>query len=318
MLSRVAENLYWLGRYLERAENTARFINSTTQVLLDLPRDAAFGWDVLLKVAGLDEIFSEHYPQADEDSIVRFLVGDEINPSSILSGIHNARENARTVREVLPMELWERINSLYLYARDNASRASEGRGPRIEVLQGVIGRRESIIGLLTGSMSRDVAYQFIKLGRNLERADMTTRIIDVNSAVRLPRDPALSAVATERMWMSTLNGLSAYQMYRRHVSVHVRANEVVNYLLKNSHFPRTVLHCLAEVEGCLSVLPAHQDAMKKVRQAWRRVESMQLNDLKPTVLHEYLDQVQSDLGEVHTAVARQYFHLHQNNGTEQQ
>jgi uncharacterized alpha-E superfamily protein len=311
MLSRVAENLYWLGRYLERAENTARFINSTTQVLLDLPRDAAFGWDVLLKVAGLDQIYAEHYPHVDEDSIVHFLVEDERNPSSILSGIHNARENARTVREVLPMELWERINSLYLYIRDNAARVKLGRGPRNEVLAGVIGRRESIIGLLTGSMSRDVAYQCIKMGRNLERADMTTRIIDVNSAVRLPRDAALAAVATERMWMSTLNALSAYQMYRNHVGVHVRANDVVNYLLKNPHFPRTVLHCLAEVEGCLSVLPEHKDAMKKVRQAWRRVERMQLNDLKPTVLHEYLDQVQSDLGEVHTAVARQYFHLHQ-------
>jgi len=310
MLSRVAENLYWMGRYLERAENTARFINSTTQVLLDLPRDAAFGWDVLLKVAGLDEIYGEHYPQIDEDSIVHFLVEDERNPSSILSSIHNARENARTVREVLPMELWERINSLYLYIRDNAERVSIGRGPRNDVLQGVIGRRESIIGLLTGSMSQDVAYQLIKLGRNIERADMTTRIIDVNSAVRLPPDPALASLAAERMWMSTLNALSAYQMYRRHVGVHVRANEVVDYLLKNPHFPRTVLHCLAEVEGCLSVLPEHREAMKKVRQAWRRVEAMQLNDLKPTVLHEYLDQVQGDLGEVHCAVAKQYFHLH--------
>lgn len=311
MLSRVAENLYWLGRYLERAENTARFINSTTQVLLDLPRDASFGWDVLLKVAGLDHVFAEYYPQADEDSIVSFLVEDERNPGSILSGIHQARENARTVREVLPMELWERINSLYLYARDNAARVKLGRGPRNEVLSGVIGRRESIIGLLTGSMSRDVAYQFLKLGRNLERADMTTRIIDVNSAVRLPRDPALSAVATERMWMSTLSALSAYQMYRRHVSVHVRANEVVNYLLKNGHFPRTVLHCLGEVEGCLSVLPDHTPAMRKVRQAWRRVECMQIDNLKPTVLHEYLDQVQTDLGAIHTAVSTQYFHLYQ-------
>jgi uncharacterized alpha-E superfamily protein len=310
MLSRVAENLYWLGRYLERAENTARFINSTTQVLLDLPRDASFGWDVLLKVAGLDHVFAEHYPQADEDSIVSFLVEDPHNPSSILSGIHNARENARTVREVLPMELWERINSLYLYIRDNAARAQAGRGPRNEVLREVIGRRESIIGLLTGSMSRDVAYQFIKLGRNIERADMTTRIIDVNSAVRLPRDPALAAVAIERMWMSTLNALSAYQMYRRHVSVHVRANEVVNYLLKNGHFPRTVLHCLGEIEGCLSVLPDHTVAMKKVRQAWRRVDAMQLDNLKPTVLHEYLDQVQTDLGDLHAAVAGKYFHLH--------
>jgi uncharacterized alpha-E superfamily protein len=311
MLSRVAENLYWMGRYLERAENTARFINSTTQVLLDLPRDAAFGWDVLLKVAGLDHVFAEHYPQADEDSIVRFLIEDAHNPSSILSCIHNARENARTVREVLPMELWERINSLYLYIRDNAARAQLGRGPRNEVLQGVIGRRESIIGLLTGSMSRDVAYQFIKLGRNLERADMTTRIVDVNSAVRLPHDPALAGVATERMWMSTLNALSAYQMYRSHIGVHVRGNEVVNYLLKNPHFPRTVLHCLAEIEGCLSVLSDHKPAMKQVRQAWRRLEAMALEDLKPAVLHEYLDQVQSDLGAIHGALAKQYFHLHQ-------
>lgn len=310
MLSRVAENLYWMGRYLERAENTARFINSATLVLLDLPKDAAFGWDVLLKVVGLDEIFSARSAVVDEDGIMPFLIEDETNPSSILASIHQARENARTVREVLPMELWERINSLYLYARDNAARTRQGRGPRGEVLSGIIGRRESIIGLLTGSMSRDVAYQCIKLGRNLERADMTTRIIDVNSAVRLPQDPALATVAGERMWMCTLNALSAYQMYRRHVNVHVRSDEVVDYLLRNPHFPRTVLHCLAEIEGCLSVLPGHREAMKTVRQAWRRVEGMRLGGLKPTVLHEYLDQVQCDLGAVHDAVAKQYFHLH--------
>jgi len=145
---------------------------------------------------------------------------------------------------------------------------------------------------------------------------MTTRIIDVNSAVRLPRDPALAAVTTERMWMSTLNALSAYQMYRRHVSVHVRANDVVDYLLKNPHFPRTVLHCLGEIEDSLSMLPDHRDAMKRVRQTWRRVNGMALADLKPTVLHEYLDQVQSDLGELHNAIAKQYFHWHQQ-GAEQ-
>lgn len=317
MLSRVAENLYWMGRYLERGENTARFINSMTQVRLDLPRSASFGWDVLLKVAGLDHLYAERYSEQqviDEDTMIPFLIEDPDNPSSILASIHNARENARTVREVLPMELWERINSLYLYIRDNAVRARIGRGPRSDLLQGVIGRRESIIGLLTGSMSENAAYQFIKLGRNLERADMTTRIIDVNSAVRLPADPALAAVTTERMWMCTLNALSALQMYRQHVSVHVRANDVVNFLLKDPHFPRTVLHCLAEVEGCLSVLPDHKAAMKRVRQSWRRVEGMQLNNLKPTVLHEYLDQIQTDLGTMHGAVARQYFHLHQQVG----
>jgi uncharacterized alpha-E superfamily protein len=314
MLSRVAENLYWMGRYLERAENTARFINSMTQVRLDLPRDASFGWDVLLKVSGLDQLFAEHHPdlaELDEDILIPFLIEDEDNPSSILAGIHNARENARTVREVLPMELWERINSLYLYIRDNAHKARQGRGPRSDLLAGIIGRRESIIGLLTGSMSHDVAYQFAKLGRNIERADMTTRIIDVNSAVRLPKDPALAGVTTERMWLSTLSALSALQMYRRHVGVHVRPNEVVNYLLKDPHFPRTVLHCLAEIDDCLSVLPEHVAPMRKVRQAWRRVEAMKLNDLKPTVLHEYLDQLQADFAGAHAAIAAQYFHLHE-------
>lgn len=313
MLSRVAENLYWMGRYLERAENTARFINSMTLVRLDLPRSASFGWDVLLKVAGLDELYAARYPEQqaiDEDSIIPFLIEEPDNPSSILASIHHARENARTVREVLPMELWERINSLYLYIRDNAERARIGRGPRNELLAGVIGRSESVIGLLTGSMSEDVAFLFIKLGRVLERADMTTRIIDVNSAVRLPHDATLAAVTIERMWLSTLNALSALQMYRRHVGVHVRGNDVVNYLLKDPHFPRTVLHCLAELEGCLSVLPEHKMAMKTVRQCWRRVEGMALEDLKPTVLHEYLDQVQSDLGAIHHAVSRQYFHRH--------
>ncbi|NTV96423.1 MAG: alpha-E domain-containing protein [Thiobacillus sp.] len=314
MLSRVAESLYWMTRYLERAENTARLINSTTQVLLDLPKGAHFGWDVLIQVVGLDKLVRQLDVRPDEASIMTFLIEDEANPSSILSSIHYARENTRTFREVLPMEIWERINGLYLYARDNARRASRSRSDRYDVLNGVIERRQSIIGLLAGSMSHDIAFQFLKLGRNLERADMTTRIVDVNSAVLLPTDEALAVPAMERLWMSTLNALSAYQMYRRHVGVHVRSQDVVAFLLKDPHFPRTVHHCLNEIEGCLAVLPANAQAMKAARQAWRRLDRMQLDGLAPVVLHEYLDQVQADLGAIHGAVSKQYFYLHQNHG----
>lgn len=269
MLSRVAESLYWMTRYLERAENTARLINSTTQVLLDLPKGAHFGWDVLIRVAGLDALVHERGVKLDEKSIMAFLIEDEENPSSILSSIHYARENTRTFREVLPMEIWERINGLYLYARDNAKRANRSRSDRYEVLNGVIERRQSIIGLLAGSMSHDIAFQFLKMGRNLERADMTTRIVDVNSAVLLPTDEVLAVPAMERLWMSTLNALSAYQMYRRHVGVHVRSQDVVSFLLKDPHFPRTVHHCLNELEGCLAVLPGHEQAMKAARHAFQ-------------------------------------------------
>lgn len=312
MLSRVAENLYWMTRYLERAENTARIINSTTQVLLDLPRGASFGWDMLITVVGLDAAVQERGIKLDETSIMRFLIQDEENPSSIVSSIHYARENSRTFREVLPMEIWERINGMYLYISQNAQRATRGRSERYEVLNGVIERRQSIVGLLMGSMSHDVAYQFLKLGRNLERADMTTRIVDVNSAVKLPDDPALAVHATERLWMSTLNALSAYQMYRRHVGVHVRSQDVVQFLLKDAHFPRTVHHCLDEIEGCLSALPDHREPMKAARLAWRRLDRMQPGKL--IALHDVLDQIQEDLGGIHAAVARQYFHLHNTAG----
>lgn len=310
MLSRVAESLYWMTRYLERADNTARLINSSTQVLLDLPRGAHFGWDVLIRVAGLDALARERGVKLDESGIMRFLIEDEANPSSIISSIHFARENTRTFREVLPMEIWERINGLYLFIKQNAKRATQGRSERYEVLNGVIERRQSVVGLLMGSMSQDIAYQFLKLGRNLERADMTTRIVDVNSAVLLPTDEVLAVPAMERLWMATLNALSAYQMYRRHVGVHVRAQDVVRYLLKDPHFPRTVHHCLNEIESCLAVLPHNEEAMKAARQAYRRLDRMKLDGLAPVVLHEYLDQVQADLSAIHGAIARQYFDLH--------
>lgn len=310
MLSRVAENLYWMTRYLERADNTARLINSTTQVLLDLPVGAKFGWDVLIKISGLDNQFQKYHPKADENSVVHFLTQDENNPGSILSCIRHARENTRTFREVLPMEFWERINGLYLYVQRHAHSITQGRSQRYEVLSQVIERRQSIVGLVIGSMSRDVAYQFIKLGRNLERADMTTRVVDVNSAILLPADEAIAASTQERSWMATLTALSAYQMYRQQIGVHVRGYDVVNFLLNNPHFPRTVNHCLCEIEDCLSVLPNHPKPIKMARQTSRRLATMPLNELEPGVLHRYLDQIQADLGAIHNAISQQYFYLY--------
>jgi uncharacterized alpha-E superfamily protein len=310
MLSRVAENLYWMTRYLERAENTARLINGTTQVVLDLPRGATFGWDVLVDVVGLERLFREYYDEADEDAVMRFLILDERNPGAIVSCIRHARENTRTFREVLPAESWERINGLYLYLQRNAPRATQGRLQRYEVLNEVIERRQSIIGLLVGSMSMDTAYQFIKMGRNLERADMSTRIIDVNSAVLLPKGAGTEA-EVERLWMATLNALSAYQMYRRHVSVHVRGRQVVEFVLKDPLFPRTVHHCLNELESCLGALPNHALPLLAVREARQRLLATEFDTIELRVLHDSLDRVEADLGGIHEAVSKQYFHLHQ-------
>jgi uncharacterized alpha-E superfamily protein len=317
MLSRVAENLYWMTRYLERAENTARLINGTSQVVLDLPRGASFRWDNLISVVGVDNIFHELYKEADEDAVMRFLIMDERNPSSIVSCIHNARENTRTFREVLPAESWERINDLHLFLLRSAPKTTQGRLQRYDVLNEIIERRQSIIGLLMGSMSMDIAYQFIKLGRNLERADMSTRIVDVNSAVLLPREGSTKA-EVERLWMATLNALSAYQMYRSHVSVHVRGRQVLEFVLKDPLFPRTVHHCLNELEDCLKALPNHDLPLRAVCDARQRLLATHFDTIKLDALHGSLDQVEADLGAIHDAVSKQYFHLYQDKASSKQ
>jgi uncharacterized alpha-E superfamily protein len=310
MLARAAENLYWMARYLERAENTARLINSTTHVLLDLPLGATFGWANLIEVAGLDDVFHQHYPQADEEAIMRFLIEDARNPSSILSCVQYARENTRTLREILPAEIWERINSMYLYIQDNAAIACRSRRERYMVLNNVIEQRHAIVGLISGTMGHDLAYQLIKLGRNLERADMTTRILDINSAVRFPQDSVLHEALMERIWMGTLNSLSAYQSYRRLVSMHVRSGEVVNFLLCDARFPRSIAHCLGEMESCLKPMPQSQQLQMSVAELGHRVSQSHAERLDAPALHEYLDWLQTELGKINDALTQRYFHAY--------
>ncbi|MDD2915873.1 MAG: alpha-E domain-containing protein [Gallionella sp.] len=310
MLARAAENLYWMARYLERAENTARLINSTTHVLLDLPLGATFGWANLIEIAGLDNLFQQNYPEANEEAIMRFLIEDTRNPSSILSCVQYARENTRTLREVLPAEMWESINSQYLYLRDNAAIACRSRRDRYVVLNNVIEQRHAIIGLVAGSMGHDIAYQIIKLGRNLERADMTTRILDLNSAVQFPKDSVLHEALMERIWMSTLNSLSAYQTYRRLVSMHVRSDEVVAFLLRDMRFPRSVEHCLGEMESCFTLMPKSQQLQQLAAQLRQRIARNHTNGLGAAALHEYLDRLQAELGGLHDALTQQYFHAY--------
>jgi uncharacterized alpha-E superfamily protein len=308
MLARAAQNLYWMARYLERAENTARLINSTTDVLLDLPHGASLGWDTLISAVGLDELYGKQYTQANEDSIMRFMIEDEDNPSSIMSCVKYARENTRTLRELLPEDLWECINSLYLYLRDHANLATTSRRERYLVLNNVIAKRHAIVGLISGVMAHDMAYQFIRLGRNIERADMTTRILDINFAVSIPEDMALYEMSVERLWMSTLKALSAYQTYRRLKAVHVSSKNVIEFLINDESFPRSLLYCLNEMESCLRVVPFSETVLNTVRNSRMNLLRLLSGNLQSDELHVLLDLTQKDLGEINSALNKQYFH----------
>lgn len=303
MLSRVAESLYWMTRYMERAEDTSRLINAVTLMTLDMPAGAKFGWDALIKVTGLDHLFFDHYDEADEASVMRFLIRDERNPSSIMASITHARENTRTFREVLPWESWEWVNELYLYALEELH-GDLDRRKRFEVLQGIIRRRQSIVGLLVGTMSRDPAFLFLIMGRNMERADMTSRILDVSHALILP-----SGVDDDLLWMNILKSLSAYQMYRRHVGVHAGSANVIAFLLQELTFPRTVAHCLDEIADVLDELPNSGAVLDVVNMTRKMVAEVEGRALAKAGLHEFIDRIQIGLTEIHAALGLRYFRL---------
>lgn len=306
MLSRVAENFYWLARYIERAENIARLVSVNGHLQLDLPASARTGWEPLIAITGGKSAFPKLYRAPTEKNVVAFLVHDERNPGSILSSLKMAREDARTMRDVMPREAWEQISGLHAMALQR-SRKGELKPDRDQYLRAIVQGAQTITGLLAGTMSHDVAYDFLRMGRNLERADMTSRIIDVRSADLLPDQGGGLRPFETIQWMSVLKSLSAYQMYRQHVDQSVRRVPVLDFLLKDRDFPRAIFHTLGEIEACLANLPRNRDALAVIRNLRKTVTDADLDKLEQRALNRFVDEFQIMMNELHDRIAATYF-----------
>lgn len=309
MLSRVAENLYWLGRWTERAENTARAVNVNSNLLMDLPRGIAPGWQPLIFITGSEALYRERYADFEERSVVRFLVADAAYHSSIVSSLVSARENARTIRDIVPREAFEQINELYHYARDNLQIGLSKRG-RHGFLNHVIEASQAIAGTMAGTMSHDAGYSFLCAGHMLERADMTTRILDVRSASLLPLEDSTSLRPFGNVqWISVLKSLTAYQMYRRKMQVRVRREDALHFLLQDREFPRAFFHCASEAEQMLGSLPRSDGACRALATVKRAVRRADIKVLASSgeELHAFMDRLQIGLGNVHEQVASTWF-----------
>lgn len=310
MLSRVAERIYWLGRYMERSENIARLVNVNSNLLLDLPAGVRVGWGSLIDISGTGSYFERDTQLADEKTVVNFILADKKNPSSLINSLSFARENSRITREIMPMEAWELINDLYHYIRDRADKVTWRRDRSIILLH-VISSVQQFTGLLAGCMSHNNAYDLIRIGRNLERADMSTRIVDAGLVNLLPHLAAGGAEVLEPydniLWMSVLRSLSAYQMYRQHVRDRVNANAVVTFLLQNEDFPRAVAHCLKQLEQCLWALPNSEKVLSAIVSIQHKLDEADLNELLKSGLHEYIDELQLEIGNLHFKIAETWF-----------
>lgn len=309
MLSRVADNLYWFGRYLQRAENTARLINVNANLLLDLPKGMTMGWEPLIQIVGADQVYREHYEDSTEAHVLRFLMLDERNGSSILSSLHQAREILRTVRDSMPREVWEKLNDLHYFVQGRGEMVMS-RTRRQEFLQRVIDGAVLVYGTLTTNMSRDVGFQFLKVGTNVEQADMTTRILDVRSTSLIDASGRQDLAPFYNIqWMSVLRSLTAYQMYRRHVRARVNRTGVLRFLLQNREFPRSVMFCLGAVGACLPHLPQNRHVERTLWRVRALVQDANLDRLVERGLSEFIDEIQIGLGEMHAALAQAFFRV---------
>ncbi len=300
LLSRVADNIYWGARYMERADDTARAVRSFTDVLLDLPVGVASSWEPLLAVVGSRDEFDATHARANESDVVRFLVADLANPGSVVACVAHARENLRTTREVLPRDAWQTVNDLYLYTGRDAEGGVDRR-TRARFLGRVVSENQRLDGVIAGAMQRDEAYELWRLGQCLERADMTTRVLGVRAAVLLAIPDSVDDY-DEVQWMGVLRSVSALQMYQRATRGPIVGAGVVSFLLFDAQFPRSVAGCLERIRAALLRLPSPDRTLPSVDALDRLLAGLQADAGDGAALDAAMDQVQAALARLNDAV----------------
>lgn len=306
MLSRSAERLYWLARYLERTENIARLVNVHMNLLMDLPKGVEMGWQQLIMINASQEEFSQKYSLANERNITRFLLADYTFSGSLISSLSAARENIRTSRELLPDEAWEQVNEMYLFAKNNLETVVNRR-QRVLFLKEIIRSCQRFTGLLSGYMSHNHPYRFIRLGRNIERADMTSRILDLASLLLSESRSEEVRQYETILWMNILKALNALLMYRQQFHNKINGDDVLNFLLRDDNLPSSVGCCISVLSDCINKLPNNDDLPKILIELQAYVKGIDTIHTSQEQLRGILDELQTQLGDFHNKIADNWF-----------
>jgi uncharacterized alpha-E superfamily protein len=274
--------------------------------MLDLPKELSPGWQPLITIAGAEALFAERSRDTSERSVVRFVVADDKNPGSMVSSLATAREIARTIRDILPREVWEHVNGLHLYVAEHAAEAISKR-TRYAFLNRVILGTQTFTGMLEGIVNQGAAQTFMTLGRNLERADMTSRIVDVRAVGMMPVSGTALRPFANIQWMSLLRSLSGYHMYRLKMRERVHPAGVVRFLMADDDFPRACVCCLRRMETVLEQLPNSESLLRRISRVRRALSGALSHELSGEELHGFIDRLQLALARINDEMARTYF-----------
>jgi uncharacterized alpha-E superfamily protein len=316
MLSRVADSIFWMSRYIERAENVARFIDVNTHLAMDEGHDdvhAAEQWAPLVITTGDYDLFRDLYGEPDQHKAIAFLTFDDRNPNSILTCLRLARENARTVREMISSSMWEELNKFYLMVL-----SAKGSGTMLdssyEFFKQVKLASHLLEGITMATMSHGEAWHFARLGRLLERADKTSRILDVKYYVLLPSLAEVGTPVDTVQWSALLESASALEMYRKRFG-RIRPTDVADFLILDSEFPRAIHFCLIKSEESLLAITGGERgrfrtlAEKRLGRLRSELDYTQVSEIIDQGLHEFIDAFQIQLNKVGEAIYQTFFAL---------
>jgi uncharacterized alpha-E superfamily protein len=310
LLSRVADSAYWLARYVERAENVARFIGVNLHLQLDLPLESETQWQSLIDASGDTVPFLHRYNFAGEANVIKFLAFDESNPNSIYSCLRAARENARSIRETISSEMWAQVNSMYLQIQLHRTGVEEE--PLPEILHGIRMACHMFQGIADATMSHNEAWHFLHLGRMLERADKTSRVLDVKYFLLLPSTTVVGTPYDDLHWSALLKSVSAFETYRkRHGRISPR--KIVDFLVMDREFPRAIRYCMHRADEslhCITGTPANSSVWsseQSMRTLCHELDSTSVDHVLQTGLHRYLDGLQTRINSVDEALLNDFF-----------
>ncbi len=313
MLSRVAESIYWMNRYVERAENVARFIEVNLNLMLDNPSDAGRQWMPLVYTTGDHEDYQKRYSLASQENVIHFLTTDTENPNSIFSCVRAARENARSVREIISSEMWLQLNTFYLMLKAAADKPSTMDNP-YEFFASVRQASHLFAGITDGTMSRTEGWHFGRLGRLLERADKTSRILDVKFYILLRSIDDVGTPFDDIQWAALLRSASGFEMYRkRHGRISPR--DVVEFLMLDGEFPRSVrfaLNYANESLHAISGTPLDSCSLPPEKHLGRLCSDLtysSVDDILKAGLHEYVDDFQDRINHIGDGIFETFFAL---------
>ncbi len=311
MLSRVANSIHWMGRYVERAENVARFIDVNMNLMLDFPIPTATQWSALVNTTGDHKAFAQRYHEATRANVIEFLTFDKKNPNSIFSCMKSARERARTIREVVFSEMWEQINRSYLMLRDAQASGRVSYDPA-----GFFSHFKKACHLFFGTtdatMSHGEAWHFLRIGRLIERADKTSRILDVKYFILLPEVEYVGSPYDTLQWGALLKSASALEMYRKRFH-RIVPRDVAQFLILDREFPRAMRYCLIKAEESLHAVTGTEPgsfrnhAEQSLGRLRAELDYSDVDEIISRGLHEYLDAFQQKLSDLGRAVHETFF-----------